>query len=165
MKLSQGFAPVAAPDARVLILGSMPGVASLDAAQYYAFPRNAFWKIMGELFGAGRELDYPSRLQILTANKIALWDVVKTCHRPGSLDSAISADGMETNDFTGFFKQHRCIAKVYFNGQKAAGLFKKMVLPGLQGQYAYQTLPSTSPAHAASSYTDKLEAWSVIRTR
>ncbi len=163
MKLSQSFAPVAQADARILILGSMPGVASLEAAQYYAFPRNAFWKIMGDLFAAGPELDYLLRLQRLIANRIALWDVIEACQRPGSLDSAISEDGMATNDFVGFFKQYPHITRVYFNGQKAAGLFKKKVAPSLTGQYQYHTLPSTSPAHAAKSYAAKLEAWSVIR--
>lgn len=167
MKLSQGFEPLARPHARALILGSMPGVASLNAHQYYAFPRNAFWKIMGELFNAGPELSYPSRIQILGSNHIALWDVIQTCHRPGSLDSDIAADGMITNDFQGFFEQHPHIRRVYFNGQKAASLFTRMVLPNLEGDLAggfeCLTLPSTSPANAASSYAVKLAAWSVIK--
>jgi len=163
MKLSQGFAPVARPDARILILGSMPGVASLEAVEYYAFPRNVFWKIMGDLFAAGPELDYLSRLQKLSANHVALWDVIAACHRPGSLDSAISEDGMATNDFNGFFNHHTHIKQVCFNGQKAAGLFKKKVVPGLTHDYEYHTLPSTSPAHAARDYAAKLKAWSVIR--
>ena len=164
MKLSQGFAPVSQPDARILILGSIPGVASLDADQYYAFPRNAFWKIMGELFAAGLELDYSSRLQKLKNNHIALWDVIGACHRPGSLDSAISNDGLVTNDFNNFFKQHREITQVYFNGQKAGALFKQKVIPDLEGQYSFSTLPSTSPANAAKNYADKLAAWSVLAT-
>jgi TDG/mug DNA glycosylase family protein len=163
MKLSQGFSPVARPDARILILGSMPGTASLEAARYYAFPRNAFWKIMGDLFAAGPKLDYSSRLKQLISNKIALWDVIQTCHRPGSLDSDISDDGMATNDFNDFFTQHPYIGHVYFNGQMAAGLFKKKVAPGLKGHYEYQVLPSTSPAHAAMSYATKLEAWSILK--
>ena len=162
-KLSQGFAPVARSDARILILGSMPGVASLEATQYYAFSRNVFWKIMADLFSAGPELDYPLRLKILTENQIALWDVVKLCHRPGSLDSAISGDGLAINDFNAFFTRHAHISRVFFNGQKAADLFKKRVVPGIEGNYEYHTLPSTSPAHAARSYAAKLEAWSVIR--
>jgi hypoxanthine-DNA glycosylase len=162
-KLSQGFAPVARADARLLILGSMPGIASLEAARYYAFPRNVFWKIMGDLFAVGPELDYPARLQKLGENYIALWDVIETCHRPGSLDSAISEAGMATNDFNGFFKQYPHITHVYFNGKKAAGLYKKKVLPNLTGHYQYHVLPSTSPANAAKSYAAKLEAWSVIR--
>ena len=163
MKLSQGFAPVARADARLLILGSMPGVASLNAAQYYAFPRNVFWKLMGDLLAVSPELDYPSRLQKLINHQIALWDVIEACHRPGSLDSAISEDGLATNDFNRFFTQHPNITHVYFNGQKAAGLFKKRVAPTLQGNYEFLTLPSTSPAHAARSYQAKLEAWSVIK--
>jgi len=164
MKPAQGFAPVARPDARLLILGSMPGVASLEATQYYAFPRNVFWKIMGELFGAGLQLDYFSRLQKLNENHIALWDVVDTCFRPGSLDSAISEDGLAVNDFEGFFKTHPDINQVFFNGQKAAGLFQKKVAPGLTAELEYRTLPSTSPANAASSYAVKLAAWSVLKS-
>lgn len=163
MNLSQGFTAVARTDARVLILGSMPGVASLEATQYYAFPRNAFWRIMGELFAAGPQLDYPSRLQKLTENHIALWDVINTCFRPGSLDSAISEEGMATNDFSGFFKTHPHISHVFFNGQKAADLFKKKVAPGLAEKHEYLVLPSTSPANAAKSYAAKLEAWSVLK--
>jgi len=163
-ELSQGFAPVTRPDARILILGSMPGVASLEAVQYYAFERNVFWKIMGDLFTAGPELDYQLRLQKLVANHIALWDVIETCHRPGSLDSAISEDGMTTNDFKSFFEQHPQVTQVYFNGQKAASLYKKKVLPDLISQLKYHVLPSTSPAHASKSYATKLEAWSVIRS-
>jgi len=163
MKLSQGFAPHAREDAHTLILGSMPGVASLDADQYYAFPRNAFWKIMAELFNAGPDLSYASRLQVLCSNHIALWDVIRSCHRPGSLDSSIAADGMTTNNFNEFFVQHPQIQRIFFNGQKAASLFKKMVLPGLEADFEYITLPSTSPANAASSYAKKLAAWSEIR--
>ena len=162
MKMSQGFAPVARPDARMLILGSMPGQASLEATQYYAFPRNVFWQIMGDLFAAGPQLQYPSRLLRLMDNHIALWDVIETCRRPGSLDSAISQDGMAINDFVGFLQGHPHIKRVFFNGQKAAALFKKNVAPDLAGHYQYLTLPSTSPAHAARSYATKLEAWSVL---
>ena len=118
---------------------------------------------MGDLFGAGPQLDYLSRLQKLNDNHIALWDVIQTCLRPGSLDSAILATGMAINDFNGFFKKHPHIRRVYFNGQKAAALYKKKVLPGLGGDYEYRVLPSTSPANAASSYAAKLAAWSVIK--
>jgi hypoxanthine-DNA glycosylase len=163
MEILTGFAAAAEPDARLLILGSMPGVASLEATQYYAHPRNVFWKIMGDLFAAGPEIDYAARLQRLAENHVALWDVVKSCRRPGSLDSAISADGLVINDFGGFFSQHPRIERVYFNGQKAAGLFMKRVAPLLHGKYEFTTLPSTSPAYAAMNYADKLKAWSVIQ--
>jgi len=118
---------------------------------------------MGELFAAGTELDYQSRLQKLMSHHIALWDVIEACERPGSLDSSISKDGMITNDFDGFFKNHPDITHIYFNGQKAAGLFKKKVAPGLTGDFEYLTLPSTSPAYAAKSYAAKLKAWSVLK--
>ena len=141
----------------------MPGVASLEATRYYAFPRNAFWQIMGDLFGADPQVEYQTRLQILQENYIALWDVIEACHRPGSLDSAISQDGLATNNFITFFKKHPHIGHVYFNGQKAASLFKKKVLPELDTQYEYNALPSTSPANAAMSYAAKLESWSVLK--
>ena len=163
MELLQGFAPVARTDARILILGSMPGVASLEADQYYAFARNAFWKVMGDLYNAGPELKYSSRLQILLSNHIALWDVIETCQRPGSLDSAIAASGMKTNNFAGFFQRHAGINLICFNGRKASDLFTKKVLPGLTQDFKYVTLPSTSPANAASSYATKLKAWSVLK--
>ncbi len=155
---------MACPDARILILGSMPGVASLEASQYYAFPRNTFWRIMGDLYAAGPDLEYRSRLQILASNQIALWDVIKACRRSGSLDSAIVADGMINNDFNGFFVQYPLIKQVYFNGQTAAKLFRYRVLPGLEGSFEYLTLPSTSPAHAAKNYAAKLAAWRVIKS-
>ena len=163
MTKSQGFPPVSAPDAQLLILGSMPGVASLEAAQYYAFPRNAFWRIMGELVGAGPELEYQARLERLLASRVALWDVIAECRRPGSLDSSIAGDGLVTNDFTEFFDRHPSITRVAFNGQTAAKLFRKKVRPGLEREYEYLNLPSTSPAHAALDYAAKLEAWSVLR--
>lgn len=118
---------------------------------------------MGDLFGAGPQLDYPLRLQKLRENHIALWDVIETCFRPGSLDSAISETGLAINDFNGFFKNHPQISHVYFNGQKAAGLFNRKVAPGLATRLVYRVLPSTSPANATSSYAAKLEAWSVLK--
>jgi hypoxanthine-DNA glycosylase len=141
----------------------MPGVVSLESSQYYAFTRNVFWKIMGELFGAGPQLDYPSRLQKLTVNRIALWDVIDTCHRPGSLDSAIEEVGLLTNDFPGFLSKHSQISHIYFNGQKAANLFRKREMHKLPAHLEYLTLPSTSPAYAAKSYAAKLHDWSVIK--
>lgn len=162
MEMSQGFAPLAAHDADTLILGSMPGVASLEAQQYYAFERNAFWKIMGDLFGAGPQLDYRDRLEKLVKNRIALWDVIATCHRPGSLDSAIRESDLSTNDFSAFLQQYPEIHRICFNGQKAAHLFRKNVYPHLDGHYQYITLPSTSPAHASKTYAQKLDEWSVI---
>lgn len=152
-----GFPPVAAPDARVLILGSMPSVRSLEAGQYYAHPRNAFWKIMGELVGAGPDKLYAERLRILKANGIALWDVLDTCTRPGSLDAHIGDE--VPNDFSGFFAKHKHITRVGLNGGKAAALFKKYAAHACPPDMTITRLPSTSPAYAAMRFEDKCAAW------
>ncbi len=163
MALIHGFPPVAAPGARVLVLGSMPGQASLRAAEYYAHERNAFWRIMGDLLGAGPKLPYAQRLERLTAAGIALWDVIAVCERTGSLDAAIVGSSVQANDFAAFFAVHRSIARVFFNGAAAEAGFRRLVLPGLRGRALQLTrLPSTSPAHAACSYTEKLAAWSAL---
>ena len=163
MPLSQGFPPVAAPGARVLILGSMPGQASLRAGQYYAHERNAFWRIMGDLLGSGPELPYAQRLEKLTEAGIALWDVIAACERAGSLDADIVGSSVAPNDFAGFFAVHRNIVRVYFNGAAAETAFRRHALPGFAGSSLQLTrLPSTSPAHAARGYAEKLAAWSVI---
>ena len=108
----QCFPPIADAGATVLILGSMPGEESLRAGQYYAHPRNAFWPIMGDLFGAGPGLDYAARARVLKSNGIALWDVLASCARDGSLDSAIAGDSILANDFPAFFLAHPGIARV-----------------------------------------------------
>ncbi|MFQ6006363.1 MAG: DNA-deoxyinosine glycosylase, partial [Woeseia sp.] len=89
MPMSRGFRPIAAPDATVLILGSLPSRKSIEASEYYAHPQNAFWRIMGELFGACPVLPYAARAAVLKANGIALWDVLAQSVRQGSLDSNI----------------------------------------------------------------------------
>lgn len=158
------FPPVSSTDARVLILGSMPGKKSLQQNQYYAHPSNAFWKIMGELVGAHPQLPYPQRLDILKQSGIALWDVLASCERASSLDAHIRNES--ANDFASFFAQHPHIKQVFFNGSKAEQCFRKFVLgkqvlPALE----YCRLPSTSPAHAGMCYADKLEAWGAIMRR
>lgn len=163
MDLSYGFPPVANGAARLLILGSMPGQASLLAGQYYAHPRNAFWRIMGDLLGAGPELPYPQRLARLQAAGVALWDVIAACERGGSLDADIVGRSVRANDFSAFLAVHRSIERIFFNGAAAEASFRRHVLPALADRsLALHRLPSTSPAHAARSYADKLAAWSVI---
>jgi len=150
----------------VLILGSMPGVESLKAQQYYAHPRNAFWPIMGRLFGFDPVLPYPERLERLKENRIALWDVAHQCIRPGSLDSSIRHDTVVPNDFASLFEAHPHIRAVFFNGRKAAELYAKMVLPDLAEPWRSlprHRLPSTSPAHAAQNFEQKLATWLQIR--
>lgn len=163
MATVRSFAPVASADATVLILGSMPGEASLRAGQYYAHERNAFWRIMGDLLGAGPSLPYRERLERISAAGIALWDVIADCERDGSLDADIVGASVCVNDFAEFFATHPAIRRVYFNGAAAESNFRRHVLPRLAGRnVTLSRLPSTSPAHAAKGYAEKLAAWSVI---
>lgn len=144
----------------MLILGSMPGQASLAAGQYYAHPRNAFWPIMGALVGAGPELPYPRRVQQLQATGIALWDVLAECERPGSLDAHIVAASIRANDFAGLLPELPTLRAIAFNGSAAEQAFRRHVLPALPGlRVDLLRLPSTSPAHAARSLTQKLAEW------
>ena len=157
------FPPVAAPDARLLILGSMPGEASLRAGQYYAHPRNAFWPIMGDLLGFSPDLPYADRLQRLTAAGIALWDVIAGCERSGSLGADIVRASVRANDFAGFLAAHPSIERVFFNGAAAETNFRRHVLPQPTANHCrLLRLPSPSPAHAARGYAEKLAAWSVV---
>ena len=155
-----GFPPVARRDARVLIVGSMPGEQSLVAGQYYANPHNAFWRLMGKLCGAGPNLPYGRRCARLRAAGIALWDVIATCERDGSLDSAIATDSQVINDFAEFFRTHARIELICFNGGKAAQSFRRQIAPTLPSTtLRYVQLPSTSPAHAALNFDAKLQRW------
>lgn len=162
MSRVQGFPPVSAPDARILILGSMPGVASLAAQRYYAHPRNAFWPVMESLLGVTEAQDYDGRLRMLREARIALWDVLYRCTRPGSLDSAIEAGSIEVNDFAGFFAAHPDIELVACNGATAEREYRRRALPTLAARWAQcplVRLPSTSPAMASLSLAEKQAVW------
>lgn len=159
----QSFAPVEDGNARMLVLGSMPGKASLAAGQYYAHPRNLFWQIMGKILGFHPDVSYQERLTALKANRIALWDVLASCERVTSLDAGIVSDSETVHDFATFFNEHRRISDVFFNGRKAEQTFLKKVKPFLESRCpALHLLPSTSPAYAALSYQEKLDAWRKI---
>jgi hypoxanthine-DNA glycosylase len=163
---SQGFRPIANAECRVLILGTLPGPESLRQQQYYAQPRNAFWRIIGELFGAFPELTYPARLGALKKSRIALWDVCHAAYRVGALDAAIDLASIVPNDFATFLESHPRIRVICFNGRKAADLYERLVLHGLPEalqRIARVTLPSTSAAYAAMRFEEKLERWSVVR--
>lgn len=158
---ARGFPPVLSGNPRVLILGSMPGQASLNANEYYAHKRNGFWPIMAELFDVNVHLNYPERIQALVDNGVALWDVLETCTRPGSLDSAIAEDSAVVNDFTSLFVDFPGIHLVAFNGQTAAQYWRKYVEPeqAVPNTLITAVLPSSSPAHASLTLAQKQQRW------
>lgn len=155
------FPPLATADARLLILGSMPGTASLAAKQYYAHPRNLFWTLLaGVLDEPLSTLAYEERIARLLAHGIALWDVLAECERRGSLDAAIVGTSATINDFPRFFADHAAIRHVFCNGGLAQQIFQRRVLPTLgEHQLTVLRLPSSSPAHAALTPPEKLAIW------
>lgn len=159
LSASKGFAAVARPDARALVLGSLPGQASLAHGEYYAQQRNAFWPIMGRLAGASPDLPYAERLRRLIEKRVALWDVCAEGRRPGSLDQRIDPASVVTNDFATFLSAHPHIQLICFNGATAGRLFRHRVAPELPARLETTVLPSTSPAHAAMPFERKLECW------
>ena len=157
----KSFDPIAAPDARVLILGSIPSRLSLEHNQYYAHPQNRFWPIMVKLFGTGDEQDYTARTTMLIKARVALWDTLQFAERSGSLDSAIVPASEIPNDIAGFLRTHQQIHAIVFNGTKAETVFRKHTgntIPANRN-ITYLRMPSTSPANAATSYDDKLQTW------
>lgn len=161
-----GLPPLAAPDARVLILGSLPSRLSLQKQEYYGNPQNAFWPLMGKLLDAGPALPYAQRADRLRRQGIALWDVLRLAARRGSLDAAIELESAIPNDFAAFYDRHPALELVCFNGRKAAELYERLVArQGIGTIDAIETLtmPSTSPAHASMRFDDKCRHWSVIR--
>lgn len=155
---SAGFPPIAASDAKILILGSLPGQKSLAASEYYAHRQNAFWRIMLVLFAV--KGDYASRCELLKGEGIAVWDVLASSVRPGSMDTDIRLDSARPNDFPEFLATHKEITRIGFNGRKSEQLFRKLVIPELAAPMPQLiSLPSTSPAYAAMSFDDKLENW------
>lgn len=159
-----GFDPVADTQARLLILGSMPGVRSLAAGQYYAGPRNRFWPLMGEFLGFDPAMPYGRRLGQLTGAGIALWDVIRSCEREGSLDASIVESTEVPNDFAAFLERHSHIRAIAFNGQKAAKSFEKRVAlsTSLRDRLDFLRLPSTSAANARYSHAALVEEWGAV---
>ncbi|MGH1542114.1 MAG: DNA-deoxyinosine glycosylase [Arenicella sp.] len=163
--LSQGFAPILSDDvnlsAQILILGSMPGQKSLQEHQYYAHPQNAFWWIMSELLKFDLKQTYQQRVEALLNARVAVWDVLAQCSRPGSLDSNIKRASEVPNDIAGLLSKQATIKAVFFNGKTAGQSFWrhhrtiKESLPTLE----YVDLPSTSPAYASMHRHEKMEQW------
>lgn len=157
----QSFEPIIGQRPRIIILGSMPGVASLEAVQYYAHPRNAFWPIMGGLFGIDHGASYESRIRELSRQPVILWDTLQACYRPGSLDSNIDIESARANDFPGLLRRHPQIRAILFNGASSEKYFRQLVLPALPQANGMELLrmPSTSPANAGMTFEQKLAAW------
>jgi double-stranded uracil-DNA glycosylase len=161
--MAECFEPIAREDARVLVLGSVPGDASIAAGQYYAHERNLFWPLAEALLGDGSPLDYPARLELILRSRVALWDVLASANRQGSLDSAIEARSEVPNDILGFLESHPAITHVFFNGAKAEASFRRHFGEGLSMEgVEFRRLPSTSPANAAMSFASKLDAWRAV---
>lgn len=162
LELASSFPPIVGTMPKTLILGSMPGVESLTQQRYYAHPRNAFWPIMTSLFGQSDNLDYSQRCDLLKQQQIAVWDVLKSCYRPGSLDQNIETGSIIANDFIAFLQLHPSIKQIFFNGGKAEQVFNRYVIKQLEAaefSLIYHRLPSTSPAHAAMTFEIKQQLW------
>jgi len=160
VSLIHSFEPEAKSGARVLVLGSIPGVASLQAVQYYAHPRNAFWPIMGAYFQFDPTLAYETRLAQLNRHRVALWDVLQRCERPGSLDSAIRAQTIQVNPIAEWLQSQPEVALILLNGGTAGREFNKHFSEvSTQANVSVLTLPSTSPAYAAMSLLEKQQRW------
>lgn len=159
----ESFPPLLGRRPRVLVLGSMPGVASLQAQRYYAHPRNLFWPIMARLCGFDPDLPYRQRTRELTASGVALWDVLASCERPGSLDAAIVRTSERANPIGDLLARQAGIAAVACNGGTALALFRRHVLrelrPDLRERIEVLALPSTSPANASMSPAQREQAW------
>ncbi|MEM7082835.1 MAG: DNA-deoxyinosine glycosylase [Pseudomonadota bacterium] len=165
MNAEVAFAPIARTDARVLILGSMPGRRSLTEQQYYAHQQNAFWRIVQRFTGVAATEPYTRRVAGLLAARIAVWDVIHSCERPGSLDADINGDTIAVNDFERFYADHTDVHAVFFNGAKAASEYRRRVIPMLSESYAQlmtQQLLSTSPANARYSISEKSADWAAV---
>lgn len=154
----KSFAPVIDENTRILILGTMPGEASLLANEYYGHKQNAFWKIMSLCFHDGRDwADYAEKIRCLRAHGVGLWDNLKCCCREGSLDSDIK--NPQPNDIAGLLKKYPGVHKILFNGRKSFEFFKKYHVLLLE-KYETEIMPSTSPANATISREEKYRQWS-----
>lgn len=160
--LNRGLSPKLPRKPKVLLLGSYPGVKSLAAQQYYAHPQNNFWRLIEALFGIPVALPYDARIKALKATHLGIWDVCRSAKRVGSLDSKIGVKDVVPNEFAKLLKKHPGISRICFNGQTAAKLYGRLVLPELDARLrsiALVPLPSSSPANTRSTFKAKLAAW------
>ncbi|ACU07626.1 G:T/U mismatch-specific uracil/thymine DNA-glycosylase [Flavobacteriaceae bacterium 3519-10] len=152
------FPPIISDTSRILILGSAPGIKSLQMQQYYAHPQNQFWKILFHLFDEEYAVDYDIRKALLFKNHIALWDVIDSCEREGSSDAKIRNE--EHNDVLQLVTDFPNITAIFSNGQKSSKEARKML--GAESQIPFHVLPSTSPLHTIP-FNKKLEAWKILK--
>ena len=145
----------------MLVLGTVPSIASLAMRQSYAHPHNLFWPFMGELYDAGPELSYAERVARLHARGVGIWDVLERCERRGSLDGDIVVASEVANDIPGLLVRHPTIAAVALNGAKALQVFERRIAPRVDPTRPLEVLalPSTSPANASIPRARKLERW------
>ena len=161
MSKCKSFKPSIDNNSKVLILGSMPGIKSLEEQQYYAHPQNRFWKLMGIICNEPNlfKFDYNIKLKTLLKNNIALWDTIKSCKRDGSLDSDIQNE--IPNDIRKLLKKYPNIKTICLNGNKSYSAFKKYFLDLLEN-YNCHKMPSTSPANARYNLNKLIDEWKVI---
>lgn len=157
------FPPVIDAGCRVLILGSLPGEESLHQQQYYAHPRNGFWRVLAGVFAEPMCQSYPEKLAFLLAHRIALWDTVQCAVRPGSLDQHIRDP--QPNDFVILFNKYPGLQGVAFNGSTAGALFNRLARPRLPDwlltRLQFVQMPSTSPANPRP-LEEKIARWRAI---
>lgn len=163
MRNCKSFPPSINNKSKILILGSMPGIKSLEEQQYYAHPNNRFWRVMAYICEnpALPEVEYKQKLEILLKNNIALWDTIKSCKREGSLDSDIQNE--IPNDIKKLLKEYPNIIAIYLNGNKSYNAFKKYN-PDLPEKYKCFKMPSTSPANARYNLEKLITKWQIIKT-
>ncbi len=162
----RGLPPAVSDDARLLVLGSMPGEASLRQQQYYGHPRNRFWSLAETIFGVDATMPYPQRIAALNAAGVGLWDVLDACVRRGSLDSAIVRASEIANPFAGLCERLPRLEAIALNGAKAAQAFARHVEPQMDAaslsRLSIHRLPSTSPANASYAFAQLQAAWAVV---
>lgn len=152
------FPPIIDKNSKILILGSIPGVKSLEKQEYYGHPQNKFWKIIFELFNEEFTENYKDKINILIKNHIALWDVLDSCERKGSLDSEIKNE--EANPILELLEKHENISAIFCNGGKSFRTLQQIL--GKNFRIPIILLPSTSPLHTIS-FAEKLEKWKIIK--
>ena len=162
---SEGLPPLVSVDTRALIVGTLPGAASLACREYYAGARNAFWRLLSDILDMREMGSYAERVRSLCASQLGLWDVFAAAARPGSLDRALSADSAIPNDFRGLFKLYPQVERIYFNGTASRKFFDRIGAlrhPEVRSQRELVVLPSSSGA-CAMPYADKRAKWEQVK--